>query len=84
MATNREAVAALKKNVGTTVAPGADWWGKVTAVNTGPPKTITVHVNGSSTTIECRYNAGYSPSVNDVVFGRMDLEGDLWAVGKLA
>jgi len=77
-------VGALKST--TSVSTG-DWWGKVTVVNAGPPKTVTVAVNGSSTTISVRYSASYgaqTPAVGDVVFGRMDHEGDTWVVDRLA
>lgn len=81
----RDLVAALKQNVGTQTG-GSDWWGTVTAVNTGPPKTVTVNMNGGPT-IAVRYSAAYgshTPAIGDVVFGRSDGAGDWWAQDRLA
>lgn len=41
--------------------------GKVTAVNTGPPKTITVAYGPGDDTDSARYFASYAPAVNDTV-----------------
>lgn len=82
----RDLASALQANIGSGPV-GHDWWGIVTAVNAGPPKTVTVKVNGSASTILCRYSASYgavTPAVNDVVFGRMDTMGDCWVVDRLA
>lgn len=80
----RDLVAALKGNVGTSNAGW--WWGTVSAVNTGPPKTVTVHVNGGPT-VDARYSASYGaqvPANTDVVFGWTDGAGDFWAIDRLA
>jgi hypothetical protein len=42
-------------------------WGVVTSVNTGPPKTVTVQLLSSSTTVNARYAKGYTPTVDDNV-----------------
>lgn len=42
-------------------------WGVVTAVNTGPPKTVTVKLLSSATPTTCRYAKEYSPTVGDNV-----------------
>lgn len=47
------------------------FWGQVTAVNAGPPKTVTVTVNGSTGTHSARYDSAYTPTVGDTVYGRV-------------
>ena len=80
----RDLAQALKSNIGPQGVVGGDWWGVVTGVNTGPPKTVTCTINGTTSVVSCRYLAAYSPTVSDVVVGRRDTEGDYWAHGKLA
>ena len=40
-------------------------FGTVVSVQTGPPKTITVTLNGGSTNLTVRYLASYTPTVGD-------------------
>lgn len=42
-------------------------WGVVTAVNTGPPKTVSVKLLSSATAVNARYAKEYSPTVGDNV-----------------
>jgi exosome complex RNA-binding protein Rrp4 len=80
----RDLVKAFKTNIGPQGTIGQDWWGTVTAINTGPPKTVTVTVNGTRSSTVCRYLSSYTPTVGDVVVGRRDTEGDYWCHGDLA
>jgi hypothetical protein len=42
-------------------------WGVVTAVNTGPPKTVSVKLLSSATPVKARYAKEYTPTVGDNV-----------------
>ena len=68
-------------------SPRSDWWGTVTAVNAGPPKTVTVLIDGNTIATTCRYSASYdthTPAVNDVLFGFVGPQGDYVAIDRLA
>lgn len=60
---------ALAEHLGGAAAPEKDdlMWGVVTAVITGPPKKVTVTVQGSTATTDCRYQGWYTPTIGDVV-----------------
>ena len=75
---------ALRTQIGPQGTVGQDWWGLVTMVNAGPPKTVTCTVNGTTSSLSCRYHNAYSPTVNDVVHGRRDNHGDYVVMDKLA
>lgn len=59
-------------------------WAVVTATSTGPPKTVSLKIDGSSVAkAGYRYDASYTPTVNDTVF--CDWYGtQLIVLGKLA
>lgn len=62
-------------------------WGTVSAVHTGPPKTVDVMLDGSTTaTLALRYLAAYTPTVNDYVLVLRGTGGvsDRVVVGTLA
>jgi hypothetical protein len=82
--TVRALAQALKTNIGPQGVVGEDWWGLVTAINIGPPKTVTCKVNGTNSYVACRYLAAYSPTIGDTVVGRRDAEADYWVHGDLA
>lgn len=78
----RTLVAALHESVAQTAG---HFQGTVTAVNAGPPKTLTVLVDGNSVGTVCRYSdAIATPAVHDVVFGRRDAQGDHIVQHRLA
>jgi len=68
----------------SATAPATLRWGVVTAVVTGPPKTVTAQLSGSSTpTAGIRYLSSYTPTVADVV--AMLVTGtDVLVLGRLA
>jgi hypothetical protein len=58
-------------------------WAVVAAVHTSP-HTVDLNIFGSSVTVTgVRYDATYSPTVGDVVYGRI-IGTDLLVEGKLA
>lgn len=59
-------------------------WGVVTATNVaGTPPTVTVKLQGATTTTTLRYLKAYTPTVNDVVICAA-VEQDLWVMGHMA
>ena len=82
--TTRALAKAIKINIGPQGVVGQDWWGRVTAINTGPPKTVTCTVNGTRSSVAARYLAWYTPTIGDTVVGRCDGEADYWCHGNLA
>jgi hypothetical protein len=67
-------------------ASTAGWWqGTVNAVNTGPPKTLTVLIDGNTMPTVCRYSDGIAtPAIGDVLWGYRDAQGDHIAIYRLA
>lgn len=60
-----------KKAAGSHFPPYKLVWGTVTAIDAGPPSTLTVKLLGSSTTVSrIRYLSGYFPTVGDEVVGK--------------
>lgn len=62
-------------------------WGTVSAVHTGPPKTVDVMLDGATNaTLALRYLASYTPTVNDYVLVLRSTGGlsDRVVAGKLA
>lgn len=56
----------------TTGQPVEMLWATVTAVVSGPPKTVTIQPFGSDTSIPgVRYAESYTPTNGDVVYGRI-------------
>lgn len=63
----------LAARLGPTPDTFTGFWGVVTAVNAGPPKTVTITVNASTSTYVAHYDALYVPTVGDTVYGRMTM-----------
>ena len=63
-------------------------WGVINAIVAGPPATVNLYIDGStSLTNGVRYDATYSPAVNDVVYllkQPLDHGNDYVIIGKLA
>ena len=58
-------------------------FGKVTAVNTSPPR-VSVRLSGSTTAVtDVKYIHSYSPQVNDIVICLVN-KGDIIILGDLA
>lgn len=69
-----------------TTAPGlALRYGVVTAVTSGPPKSIAVTIGGAATpTPGCRYLGVYNPTTLDTVALILDRStGDVLVLGKV-
>lgn len=83
--TVRDLAAALQKNVGSSAT--YDWWGVVQGIEAGAsPPTVTVHVNGGTSPVSCRYSSAYersNPTIGDGVFGRHGNDGDMWVLDCL-
>lgn len=76
----------IKRTVGVGGVPEV-WWGLVTAVNSGPPPTLTVNYNGTGNSISVAVGDTYwrlGPAVGDRVWGLSDREGDNWAVDRIS
>ena len=60
------------------------FWGKVATVVTGPPKTVSVYLDGSAAaTPNIRYHNSYSPTVGDTVHVEL-VGGQFIVLDKLA
>lgn len=77
--------AALAAHLSAGQVPHGDglMWGVVTAVIAGPPKEVTVTVQGSTNTTDCRYQGWYAPTVGDVVGLLLD-GSHLYCIGTRA
>lgn len=59
-------------------------WASVVSIQTTPHNSLTIKVQGASTTTAgIRYDASYSPTVGDTVWGLWN-GADLVVLGKLA
>jgi hypothetical protein len=66
------------------IAPLENVWGTVVSVQTGPPKSLTVNLNGSSVNVVgVRYDSLYTFAPGDVFYGRR-VGTDIIVEGKLA
>lgn len=59
------------------------FWATVTAISAGPPKTVTLQQGTLSPVSGIRYDAGYTPTVGDTVYGDTD-GNDYLVLGKRA
>lgn len=59
-------------------------WAVVKATQTGPPHTVVIQITGATTLVSgVRYNATYTPTIGDTVYGRI-AGTDMLVEGKCA
>lgn len=73
----------LRGRLATSESGARKFHATVTAVLAGPPKTVTVQQGALSEVAGLRYDARYTPTVGDEVYGLVT-DNDYLVIGKLA